>query len=188
MEMVGTVTPMIFHLPGRIEAHPSTGAVVNVGTQEAGTVLRVLSLHPNAWVRADELIRATWQEHAVPAAAKANPKTCLSQLSCALPPSGDANRVEARSGAYRVCVGRDELDAGQLDDLFWRAGSVVRPGFRLTTAGPGGGAVLRIAATGHAVITGAAAGLSHVGVRWERLDGRHASASADTSPFEGGSL
>ncbi|NGY65162.1 hypothetical protein G7043_40285 [Lentzea sp. NEAU-D13] len=93
---------MIFHVLGPLEAHSSTGAVVDLGTRKAGTVLGVLLLHPNAWVRTDEVLSATWQEQAVPAEAKANLKTYVSQLRRALPPFGDGNRIEARPGAYRL--------------------------------------------------------------------------------------
>jgi hypothetical protein len=67
---------MIFHVLGSLEGHSSTGAVVDLGTREAGTVPGVLLLHPNARVRTDELVHATWPE---PAAAKANLKTYVSQ-------------------------------------------------------------------------------------------------------------
>ncbi|WP_329793469.1 hypothetical protein V1227_16560 [Lentzea sp. DG1S-22] len=227
---------MIFHVLGPLGSHSSTGAVVDFGTRKAGTVLGVLLLHPNARVRTDELVRATWPEHAVPAAAKANRKTYVYRLRCVLPPFGDGSRVGdplAVTGALRDAVagrcaeavaahqlGVDRRDARALlenlvDHHLVNGSAVVRSGFRLAgfsdtgsakwplprellgaapavTTGPGGGAVLRAAATTHAAITSAAAELSHVGarhgVRLERLVGRHASAVAATLPVEGGSL
>ncbi|SEQ81182.1 hypothetical protein SAMN05216188_105194 [Lentzea xinjiangensis] len=87
---------MIFHVLGPLEAHSSTGAVVEPGTREAGAVPGVLLLHLNARMRTDELASATWPEHAVPAV-EPNLKY-VSQLVCALPPFGDGNRVETRRG------------------------------------------------------------------------------------------
>lgn len=127
---------MIFHVLGPLEAHSSTGAVVDFGTRKAGTVLGVLLLHPNAWVRTDELVRATWPEHAVPAAAKANLKTYVSQLRCVLPPFGDGSRVEARPGAYRLRVGTGELDADRAAELAADARAAIEAGDHLAAAGP----------------------------------------------------
>ncbi|SDK01612.1 DNA-binding transcriptional activator of the SARP family [Lentzea albidocapillata subsp. violacea] len=126
---------MIFHVLGPLEAHSSTGAVVDLGTRKAGTVLGVLLLHPNAWVRTDELISATWQEHAVPAAAKANLKTYVSQLRRTLPPFGEGNRIEARPGAYRLRVGRDELDSDRAAELAANARAAIEAGDHLVAAG-----------------------------------------------------
>ncbi|WP_170068058.1 AfsR/SARP family transcriptional regulator [Lentzea guizhouensis] len=108
---------MTFHVPGPLEAHTATDAVVELGTRKAGTVLAVLLLHPNAWLRTDEIVRATWPEHAVPAAAKANLTTYVSQLRCVLPSFGSGNRIEARSGAYRLRVGRGEVDSDRAFEL-----------------------------------------------------------------------
>lgn len=126
---------MIFHVLGPLEAHSSTGAVVDLGTRKAGTVLGVLLLHPNAWVRTDELLSATWQEQAVPAAAKANLKTYVSQLRRALPPFGDGNRIEARPGAYRLRVGRGELDSERAAELAADARAAIEAGDHLAAAG-----------------------------------------------------
>ncbi|WP_196777987.1 AfsR/SARP family transcriptional regulator [Lentzea aerocolonigenes] len=105
---------MIFHVLGPLEVHTSTGAVLELGTRKSGTVLGVLLLHHNAWVRTDELVAATWQEQAVPASAEANVKTYVSQLRRELP--GD-NRIEAKPGAYRLRVAPGELDADRAREL-----------------------------------------------------------------------
>jgi DNA-binding SARP family transcriptional activator len=126
---------MIFHVLGPLEAHSSTGAVVDLGTRKAGTVLGVLLLHPNAWVRTEELVSATWQEQAVPAAAKANLKTYVSQLRRALPPFGDGNRIEARPGAYRLRVGRGELDSDRAAELAETARAAISAGDHSTASG-----------------------------------------------------
>jgi DNA-binding SARP family transcriptional activator len=119
---------MIFHVLGPLEAHSSAGAVLDLGTRKAGTVLGVLLLHPNAWVRTSELVRTTWQEQAVPASADANLKTYVSQLRRALPSFGEGNRIEARAGAYRLRVGRGELDADRAGELLADARSAIELG------------------------------------------------------------
>lgn len=126
---------MIFHVLGPLETHSSAGAVVDLGTRKAGTVLGVLLLHPNRWVRTEDLVSATWQEHAAPAAAKANLKTYVSQLRRALPPFGAGNRIEARPGAYRLRVGRGELDSDRAAELAATARAAIEAGDHLTAAG-----------------------------------------------------
>ncbi len=185
---------MIFHVLCPLEAHSSTGAVVDLGTREAGTVPGVLLLHPNARARTDELVRPRWPEHAAAAGAKADLKTYVSQLRCALPPFGAGNRT-GRGGLDSDRAAEPAADAlvlwrGRPFEGLERELLDAAPGVALTaavTTGPGGGAVLRIAA-----ITTAAAELPHAGARrgarLERLDGRHASAVAATLPIGGGSL
>lgn len=116
---------MIFHVLGPLEAHSSTGAVLDLGTRKAGKVLGVLLLHPNAWVRTGELVHATWPEQAAPASAEANLKTYVSQLRRALPSFDGGNRIEARPGAYRLRVGRGELDADRAGELMAGARSAI---------------------------------------------------------------
>lgn len=115
---------MIFHVLGPIEVHSSTGAVLELGARKSGTVLGVLLLHPNAWVRTDELVAATWQEPAVPVSAEANLKTYVSQLRRELPP----DRIEARPGAYRLRVGPGELDADRAATLATQARDAIARG------------------------------------------------------------
>lgn len=126
---------MIFHVLGPLEAHSSTGAVLDLGTRKSGTVLGMLLLHPNAWVRAGELIAATWQEQAVPASAEANLKTYVSQLRRALPSFGGGNRIEGRPGAYRLRVGPGEVDADRAGELAARARDAITRGDHATAAG-----------------------------------------------------
>ncbi|MFD5827543.1 LuxR C-terminal-related transcriptional regulator [Lentzea sp. NPDC060358] len=60
------MTPLIFHVPGPLEAHAATGAVVDLGTPGTRTAPGKPLLHLNASAGTGELVRATWPEPAAP--------------------------------------------------------------------------------------------------------------------------
>ncbi|WP_053732663.1 AfsR/SARP family transcriptional regulator [Nocardia sp. NRRL S-836] len=88
------------------------------------TVLAVLLVNANAWVRAGTLIEATWPEQDVPASANANLKTYVSQLRKALP----ADRIEHAAGCYRLRVEPGELDVHHVERLATTARHALRNG------------------------------------------------------------
>jgi DNA-binding SARP family transcriptional activator len=107
----GGVDKVLFHVLGPLEARGHEGAVLELGAGKLATVLANLLLHPNAWVRADQLIEATWHEQVAPASAEANLKTYVSNLRRVLP-----SPIDSRPGAYRLRVEPAELDAHRVEE------------------------------------------------------------------------
>jgi DNA-binding SARP family transcriptional activator len=107
----GGVDKVLFHVLGPLEARGHEGAVLELGAGKPATVLATLLLHPNAWVRADQLIEATWHEQVAPASAEANLKTYVSNLRRVLP-----TPIDSRPGAYRLRVEPAELDARWVEE------------------------------------------------------------------------
>lgn len=103
---------MRFHVLGPLEVTTATGAPVGLSAGKPTTLLAVLLLHANSWVKIDDLIDAIWHERAVPASALRNLRSYVWRLR---QPLGD--RVESRAGAYRVVVERGELDTDLVDEL-----------------------------------------------------------------------
>ncbi|WP_165956504.1 AfsR/SARP family transcriptional regulator [Kribbella antibiotica] len=96
-----------FRVLGPLEVDGPDGTQIDVGGGKPATVLALLLLHRNAWVSTDQLIDAVWSGRDVPASAQNNLKTYVWQLRRTLPD----DRIESRSGAYRVRVLSGELDA-----------------------------------------------------------------------------
>lgn len=83
-------------------------------------MLLLLLLRANQWVPDSELIDAVWPSGA-PASAMGNIKSYVSQVRQLLAPFDIcANRVERQPGAYRLNVGRTELDTMVFEDLVER--------------------------------------------------------------------
>jgi DNA-binding SARP family transcriptional activator/DNA-binding CsgD family transcriptional regulator len=103
---------MRFHVLGPLEVTTATGTPIGLSTGKPTTLLAVLLLHANSWVKTDDLIDAIWHEKATPASALRNLRSYVWRLR---QPLGE--RVESRAGAYRIVVGRGELDTDLVDEL-----------------------------------------------------------------------
>ncbi|WBQ08420.1 BTAD domain-containing putative transcriptional regulator [Kribbella sp. CA-293567] len=102
-----TPARIAFRVLGPLEVEGPGGTPIDVCGGKPATMLTLLLLHRNAWVSTDQLIDAVWADAEPPASAQRNLKTYVWQLRRALPDE----RIESRSGAYRVNVFPGELDA-----------------------------------------------------------------------------
>ncbi|GAB3465143.1 BTAD domain-containing putative transcriptional regulator [Actinophytocola sediminis] len=103
---------MRFHVLGPLEVTTATGAPVELSAGKPSTLLGVLLLHANSWINTDDLIDAIWQQKAAPASALRNLRSYVWRLRQLL---GD--RVQSRSGGYRLVVEPNELDTDRVDEL-----------------------------------------------------------------------
>lgn len=101
---------MRFHVLGPLEVTTAAGTPVELSAGKPSTLLGVLLLHANSWLSTAELIDAIWQEKAAPASALRNLRSYVWRLRQLL-----GERVESRSGAYRIVVGPGELDTDLVD-------------------------------------------------------------------------
>ncbi|MGX7674421.1 BTAD domain-containing putative transcriptional regulator [Plantactinospora sp. DSM 117369] len=107
---------MLFHVLGPLEVHCATGTRP-IGAGKRAALLAILLTKPNAWLTIDELIATIWPEQAVPASAEANLKTYVWTLRRRLPDHNGGPRIESRPGAYRIRIGRGELDVDRVGEL-----------------------------------------------------------------------
>lgn len=110
---------MLFRTLGILEI-TSAAEVVKLSAEKPRRLLSLLLLRANHWVSDAELIDVLWLSGA-PASAQGNIKSYVSQLRSMLGPIDDRpNRIERIRGAYRLTVGRDELDTMIFEDLVER--------------------------------------------------------------------
>lgn len=108
---------MLFRVLGPVEVDEPE-AVSHIGARKPRTLLAALLLEANAWVSVDELVAAIWADGHAPMSAERNVGTYIWQLRKLLPPlSTDGQRIESRSGAYRIRVEPGEVDADQFGSL-----------------------------------------------------------------------
>ncbi len=114
---MGGEPDVLFRVLGPVEIDGSV-AVNYIGARKPRTLLAVLLLKANGWVSVGELIDALWADQQLPASAERNVGTYIWQLRKLLPPVGeDGQRIESRSGAYRIRVEPGELDTNQFESL-----------------------------------------------------------------------
>ncbi len=121
---------MRFHILGPLEVTTATGTPVGLSAGKPTTLLAVLLLHANSWVKIDDLIDAIWHEKAAPASALRNLRSYVWRLRHSL-----GERVESRAGAYRIVVGYGELDTDLVDELAGHARRAVDAGAHAEAAG-----------------------------------------------------
>src|SRR5262245_9478552 len=108
---------MLFRVLGPVEVD-GTEAVSYIGARKPRALLAVLLLKANAWVSVDELVEAIWADQQPPASAERNVGTYIWQLRKLLPSLRDGGqRIESRSGAYRIRVEPGEVDTDQFEAL-----------------------------------------------------------------------
>lgn len=93
-----------FRLLGRFSVSLD-GEAVSIRSRLNQTLLATLLAHPNQVVPADDLVDAIWQRR--PKNASNSLHVLVKRLRAAL---GDADRVRAEPGGYRIVVKDDELD------------------------------------------------------------------------------
>lgn len=114
---MGGEPDVLFRVLGPVEIDGSV-AVNYIGARKPRTLLAVLLLKANGWVSVGELIAALWADQQLPASAERNVGTYIWQLRKLLPPvSEGGQRIESRSGAYRIRVEPGELDTNQFESL-----------------------------------------------------------------------
>jgi DNA-binding SARP family transcriptional activator len=107
---------VLFRVLGPVEVD-STDAVNYIGARKPRSLLALLLLRANAWVSVAELVDVVWPGQTPPASAERNIGTYIWQLRRTLPPFGEQQRIESRSGAYRIRVESGELDADRFEAL-----------------------------------------------------------------------
>ncbi|WP_346133834.1 AfsR/SARP family transcriptional regulator [Lentzea roselyniae] len=95
-------TEMLFRVLGPLE----TGVRV---ARKPAALLATLLLNAGEWVDCNRLTEVIWPDQVPPRSALSNIKSYVWQLRRDLPDSGP--RIEARAGAYRLCVAPGEVDA-----------------------------------------------------------------------------
>ncbi|MET0236932.1 MAG: BTAD domain-containing putative transcriptional regulator [Kibdelosporangium sp.] len=100
---------MLFRVLGPLETCSPDGPSHQFARKPA-TLLASLLAVAGQWVSCEKLIDAIWNDRTPPVSARSNIKSYVWQLRRDLPPTAAGPRIEARAGAYRVCV-----DAGELD-------------------------------------------------------------------------
>lgn len=121
---------MRFHVLGPLEVTTATGTPVGLSAGKPTTLLAVLLLHANSWVKIDDLIDAIWHEKAAPASALRNLRSYVWRLRHSL-----GERVESRAGAYRIVVGPNELDTDLVDELVTSARRAIDAGAHAEAVG-----------------------------------------------------
>lgn len=121
---------MRFHVLGPLEVTTATGTPVGLSAGKPTTLLAVLLLHANSWVKIDDLIDAIWHEKAAPASALRNLRSYVWRLRHSL-----GERVESRAGAYRIVVGPNELDTDLVDELVASARRAIDAGAHAEAVG-----------------------------------------------------
>lgn len=101
---------MLYGVLGPLEVR-DRGATVDLGAGKPAILLSALLLNANKWVSLDQLIGVTWQETAAPASAARNISTYVWQLRRQL----GADRIDGRTGGYRLRVQPGELDAQRFE-------------------------------------------------------------------------
>jgi DNA-binding SARP family transcriptional activator len=108
---------MLFRVLGPVEVDGAE-AVSYIGARKPRTLLATLLLNANVWVSVDKLVAMIWVDQQPPASAERNVGTYIWQLRKLLPPlQADGQRIESRSGAYRIRVEPGELDTDQFESL-----------------------------------------------------------------------
>ncbi|GAB3426979.1 AfsR/SARP family transcriptional regulator [Flindersiella endophytica] len=108
---------MLFRVLGPVEVD-GTEAVNYIGARKPRTLLAVLLLNANVWVSVDQLVDAIWADQQAPISAERNVGTYIWQLRKLLPSlPGDGQRIESRSGAYRIRVEAGEVDTDRFEAL-----------------------------------------------------------------------
>ncbi|WP_169501764.1 AfsR/SARP family transcriptional regulator [Kribbella catacumbae] len=106
---------MLFRVLGPIEVD-GTGAINYIGARKPRSLLALLLLRANAWVSVAELVDVVWAGQTPPASAERNIGTYIWQLRKMLPLFGEqGQRIESRSGAYRIRVESGELDTDRFE-------------------------------------------------------------------------
>jgi DNA-binding SARP family transcriptional activator/DNA-binding CsgD family transcriptional regulator len=121
---------MRFHVLGPLEVTTATGTPVGLSAGKPTTLLAVLLLHANSWVKIDDLIDAIWHEKAAPTSALRNLRSYVWRLRHSL-----GERVESRAGAYRIVVGPNELDTDLVDELVTAARRAIEAGAHAEAVG-----------------------------------------------------
>ncbi|GAB1509201.1 BTAD domain-containing putative transcriptional regulator [Actinophytocola sp. KF-1] len=121
---------MRFHVLGPVEVTTAQGTPAELNSGKPTTLLAVLLLHANSWVTTDDLIDAIWHQKATPASALRNLRSYVWRLRQSL-----GARVESRAGAYRIVVGRGELDTDRVDELAAAARRAIGNGAHAEAAG-----------------------------------------------------
>ncbi|GAB3413956.1 AfsR/SARP family transcriptional regulator [Flindersiella endophytica] len=114
----------IVRILGPVEVTGRTGSPVGPGGRKQATVLVTLALEAGSWVPTSRLVSLVWPGREPPASAANNLKTYIWQLRKLLGPE----RIENRSGEYRLSLRTGELDAGVvLSEASW-TGEALRSG------------------------------------------------------------
>ncbi|WP_236789171.1 AfsR/SARP family transcriptional regulator [Amycolatopsis sp. GM8] len=100
-----------FRLLGRFSV-AADGEAVSIRSKLHQTLLATLLAHPNQVVPADDLVDAIWQRR--PKNASNSLHVLVKRLRAAL---GDADRIRAESGGYRIVIAEDELDMLEFTSL-----------------------------------------------------------------------
>ncbi|RZS36410.1 DNA-binding SARP family transcriptional activator [Herbihabitans rhizosphaerae] len=106
---------MIYRVLGPLELRDRSGAPVGISGDQLRSLLSVLLARAGSWVELDTLIDALWGE-APPASARRGVKHKIWQLRQVLTHTGTEAAVEGRPGAYRLVIGRGELDSRVFTD------------------------------------------------------------------------
>lgn len=109
---------MLFRVLGPVDVRGAGNGHVDVGAQPQRRLLALLLARANTWVDAETAIAALRTEDA----SHSNVKTSVHHLRQLLPRTADGSpRINSRSGAYRLNVAAEELDAAVFEATIRRA-------------------------------------------------------------------
>lgn len=102
---------MLFRVLGTTETRvPGEDGPRRLARKPAALLARLL-LHRGEWVDCGRLAEAIWPDRLPPRSALSNIKSYVWQIRRDLfPPQGGGPRIEARSGAYRLCAEPEDVD------------------------------------------------------------------------------
>jgi DNA-binding SARP family transcriptional activator len=118
-----------FRVLGPLEIRGDGGGNVQITGIKQRLLLAVMLLHAGEWVSRGRLTGILWDD-ARPTSATANLKTYVWELRKALLGSRLGNRIESRSGSYRLIAGRGEIDVLVFEDLLERGRRALSAGER----------------------------------------------------------
>ncbi len=119
---------MLFRMLGPLEVYGFDGKPVDIPQHKPRVLLSLLLLNSGTWVSIDRISAVLWEEEP-PRSSAGNIKTYVSQLRRTLPPNhAEHNRIESRSGAYRINVTPGEFDVSVFEKMAYRGREALRDG------------------------------------------------------------